>query len=121
TVDDTVASAGGRIGQTNQRGTVVGAHEDSPWSIGAPRRTRLRMAETERLDAEITQWPPEPVGQVRARLLTQNAVADLRGPTVCEVIDAAAVARVIAGLGPDPQVDRGHAAEQRFVDAVRAR
>src|SRR3954452_22912367 len=24
-------------------GTVVGAHEDSPWSIGAPRRTRLRM------------------------------------------------------------------------------
>ncbi|OJX70144.1 MAG: DNA glycosylase [Micrococcales bacterium 73-13] len=141
TVDDTTASAGGRMGQTNQRGTVVGAtgtgergvsaharrdtvvgaHEDSVWSIGAPRRTRIRMAESERLEPEITEWPPEPIGQVRARLLTASAVADLRGPTVCEVIDAAAVARVIAALGPDPLVDRGRAAEQRFVDAVRAK
>ncbi len=149
-VDDTTASAGGRMGQTNQRGTVVdaavtgargrsaqatkgstadgrplgtviGAHEDSVWSIGAPRRTRIRMAESERVGADITSWPPEPIGQVRARLLTAQAVADLRGPTACEVIDATAVARVIAGLGPDPQVDKGKAAEQRFVDAVRAK
>ena len=130
TVDDTIASAGGRIGQTNQRGTVIGAHEDSIWSIGAPRRTRIRMAESEteipvpeRAEGETkgTEWPPEPIGQVRARLLTQNAVADLRGPTVCEVIDAAAVAHVIAGLGPDPLVDHGKTAEQRFVDAVRSK
>lgn len=121
TVDDTTASAGGRMGQTNQRGTVVGAHEDSPWSIGAPRRTRLRMAESEQVGAEITQWPPEPVGQVRARLLTENAIADLRGPTVCEVIDAATVERTIASLGPDPLVDGGKAAEQRFVDTVRGK
>ena len=148
TVDDTTASAGGRMGQTNQRGTVVdaavtgergvsahakagtvvGAHEDSVWSIGAPRRTRIRMAESEtrlpeRADGESKgdDWPPEPVGQVRARLLTRDAVADLRGPTTCEVIDSAAVARVIAGLGPDPLVDRGKAAEERFVTAVRAK
>lgn len=141
TVDDTTASAGGRMGQTNQRGTVVdaavtgergvsaharvetvvGAHEDSVWSIGAPRRTRIRMAESEKLGEDITQWPPEPVGQVRARLLTRSAVADLRGPTTCEVIDSAAVARVIAGLGPDPLVEGGKAAEERFVAAVRAR
>jgi len=141
TVDDTTASAGGRMGQTNQRGTVVdaavtgergvsahakpetvvGAHEDSPWSIGAPRRSRIRMAESEKVEADITQWPPEPIGQVRARLLTSDAVADLRGPTVCEVIDAAAVARVIASLGPDPLVDRGKAAEDRFVATVRAK
>jgi len=140
TVDDTTASSGGRIGQTNQRGTVVGAkdsgergvsanarrrdtvvgaHEDSLYSIGAPRRTRIRMAESEQLEPDITEWPPQPVGQVRARLLTEKAVADLRGPTVCEVIDSAAVAKVIAGLGPDPLVDHGKAAEQRFVDAVR--
>jgi len=137
----TTASAGGRMGQTNQRGTVVdaavtgergvsaparrptvvGAHEDSPWSIGAPRRTRLRMAESEKLEAPIESWPPEPIGQVRARLLAESAVADLRGPTVCEVIDSAAVAAVIARLGPDPQVDHGKAAEQRFVDAVRSK
>jgi len=139
-VDDTTASSGGRIGQTNQRGTVVGAkqtgergvsanakrrdtvvgsHEDSPWSIGAPRRTRIRMAESEEREPDITEWPPEPIGQVRARLLAATTVADLRGPTTCEVIDSAAVAKVIAALGPDPLVDRGKAAEQRFVDAVR--
>lgn len=140
-VDDTTASAGGRMGQTNQRGTVVGAavtgergvsahagrrsvvgaHEDSVWSIGAPRRTRLRMAEREQREADITEWPPPPIGQVRARLLVARAVADLRGPTVCEVIDGAAVAAVIARLGPDPAIDRGPAAERRFVDAVRRR
>lgn len=126
--DDTAASAGGRMGQTNQRGTVVGAHEDSPWSIGAPRRARIRMAESQKVlpegaragQAEET-WPPEPVGQVRARLLTESALADLRGPTVCEVIGAAAVARTIASLGPDPLVGGGKAAEQRFVDTVRAK
>jgi len=141
TADDTTASAGGRMGQTNQRGTVVGAretgergvsahakrprvdgaHEDSVWSIGAPRRTRIRMAESERLEPEITEWPPPPIGQVRVRLLTATAVADLRGPTVCEVVDAAGVQRVVDRLGPDPLVDDGPAAEQRFVDAVRSR
>ncbi len=121
TVDATTASSGGRMGQTNGRGTVVGAHEDSVWSIGAPRRTRIRMAESEQLEPEITEWPPEPVGQVRARLLADDVVADLRGPTACQVIDAAAVAREIAKLGPDPLVDAGPKAEQRFVDAVRSR
>ncbi len=160
-VDDTTASAGGRMGQTNQRGTVVGAKEtgergvsaharrddavvggpgesgtpapraarprvdgsfeDSVWSIGAPRRTRIRMAESEAREADITEWPPPPIGQVRARLLTEKAVADLRGPTACEVIDTAAVQRVIDKLGPDPMVDAGQAAQQRFVDRVRGR
>ncbi len=158
TADDSTASAGGRMGQTNQRGTVVGAavtgergvsanarprvdgaFEDSVWSIGAPRRTRLRMSEdTKELggagrepmpgDAE---WPPAPVGQVRARLRTATALADLRGPTACEVLEVDAVAGVVERLGPDPQVapdfartfglPRGKAAEQRFVERVAAR
>ncbi len=121
TVDATTASAAGRMGQTNGKGTVVGVHEDSVWSIGAPRRTRIRMAESEQVEPEITEWPPEPIGQVRARLLAGDAVADLRGPTACQVIDAAAVAREITKLGPDPLVDSGPRAEQRFVDAVRAK
>lgn len=103
---------------------VDGAFEDSPWSIGAPRRTRLRMAESESLrqaqgPGEET-WPPEPVGQVRVRLLTSTAVADLRGPTVCAVQTIDEVDATIARLGPDPLVD-GPDGEERFLANVRRR
>lgn len=123
-VDPTIASANGRMGQTNQHGTVVGdsvigAHEDSPWSIGAPRRTRLRMAESEKLEPELETWPPEPIGQVRVRLLTETACADLRGPTVCEVQTIEQVERTIAKLGPDPLVDDPAEGEERFTAVVR--
>lgn len=125
-VDPTIASANGRMGQTNQRGTVVddgdgvvGAHEDSPWSIGAPRRTRLRMAESEKLEPELETWPPEPIGQVRVRLLTETACADLRGPTACEVQTIEQVERTIAKLGPDPLVDDVGEGEERFTATVR--
>jgi len=120
-VDPTIASANGRMGQTNQRGTVVGAHEDSPWSIGAPRRTRLRMSEQEKLEPELTAWPPEPVGQVRVRLLTATACADLRGPTACEVQTIEEVERSLAKLGPDPLVDDPVEAEERFTRVVRTK
>ncbi len=116
TVDATVASAGGRMGQTNQRGTVVGRFEDSLASIGAPRR--LRMAESERLGEAIEGFPPAPIGQVRVRLLTHNAVADLRGPTACDVLHPEDVAAVLAKLGPDPMVDDRSAGEERFVATV---
>jgi endonuclease-8 len=124
TADATTASAGGRMGQTNMRGTVdpeltrASDNEASLSSIGAPRRTRLRMSEQEKLEDPIDVFPPEPIGAVRARILTENAVADLRGPTACEVLTAEEVVVAIAKLGPDPQVDDGPLAEQRFVDAV---
>lgn len=150
--DATLASANGRMGQTNQRGTflpmgtavtllrsapdpahvapdrVSGAPalegdalpESSLGSIGAPRRTRLRMAEQEKAeDAEVTDFPPAPIGQVRLRLLTAHAVADLRGPTACEVLNPEQAERAMAKLGPDPMHDSGRAAEDRFVAAVR--
>jgi len=181
TTDATIRSAGGRMGQTNQRGTTddaetdaLGAQsegtldeialgsgradasvaaaaaasgsagepgnasdptefadpadpaaiddadgEDSVSSIGAPRRARLRMAEQEKAGDEEGDFPPEPVGAVRVRLLTDTAVADLRGPTACEVLDEAQVDAVIAKLGPDPLLDNSAEAEQRFVDTVR--
>jgi endonuclease-8 len=119
TADATMASANGRMGQTNQRGTVVGEHEDSLASIGAPRRTRLRMAEQEKLEAPIDSFPPEPIGAVRVRLLTDATVADLRGPTACAVLRSDEVQAQIAKLGPDPQVDPSQAAEDRFVATVR--
>lgn len=119
TADATTASAGGRMGQTNQRGTLLSDDaESSNASIGAPRRTRLRMAEQEKLEAPIESFPPEPIGAVRVRLLTEDTVADLRGPTACEVQEPEEVRAQIAKLGPDPIVD-GKRGEQRFVDAVR--
>lgn len=130
--DATLASANGRIGQTNQHGTLLGdlasdrpftpdaLPESSLSSIGAPRRTRLRMAERERgADDELPAFPPDPIGAVRVRILTDTAVADLRGPTACEVFDQAQAEAAIAKLGPDPMHDAGRAAEDRFVAAVR--
>lgn len=118
TADATIASSNGRIGQTNQRGTVVGEHEDSLSSIGAPRRTRLRMAEQERLETPADTFPPEPIGAVRVRLLTDATCADLRGPTACDMLTPDEVQAVIAKLGPDPLVDTGRAAEDRFTATV---
>lgn len=42
------------------------------------------------------------VGAVRLRLATDSHVADLRGPTLCEVETPEQVDRVLARLGPDP-------------------
>lgn len=126
----------GRMGQTGMRGasdddgsvaptTVVGAHEESLASIGAPRRTRLRMAEQESEsafdDAALEGFPPEPIGAVRVRLLSERAVADLRGPTACEVLDAAGVQQVIDKLGPDPLIDDADAGEERMLERIRRR
>ena len=119
-MDATIASANGRMGQTNQRGTVLdSAGENSMHSIGAPRRTRLRMSEQEKELGGLDTFPPEPIGQVRVRLLTDTVCADLRGPTACEVLDSGQVDAVIAKLGPDPQLDHSQAAEDRFASTVR--
>jgi len=119
TVDTTTASANGRMGQTAMRGTDLAAHEDSLSSMGAPRLTRLRMSEQEKLEDDIESFPPEPIGAVRVRLLTDRAVADLRGPTACEVQTPEQVDATIAKLGPDPLVGDPAVGEERFVAAVR--
>lgn len=121
TIDDALRATGGRIGQTQQRGIPS---ESSVSSIGAPRRGRVhvRMAEHEKLTSQKDDvFPPEPYGAVRVRLLTDAAVADLRGPTACEVIDPSAMEDVIARLGPDPLRNNGPDIRQRFVDVVSAK
>jgi len=45
---------------------------------------------------------PEPIGEVRARFIGIDHFADLRGPTVCEVIGRDEVLAVEMRLGPDP-------------------
>ncbi|MDL9979571.1 Fpg/Nei family DNA glycosylase [Microbacterium sp. ASV49] len=132
-VDPTIASANGRMGQTNQRGTVLedtaragipimdAAGENSLTSIGAPRRARVhvRMSEqTKGLADEGDEWPPPVVGQVRLRLMTDITCADLRGPTACELQTPDEVAQTIGKLGPDPLVDDPAEGEERFTRAV---
>jgi endonuclease VIII len=98
---------------------IGGPGETSLSSIGAPRLTRLRMSETEKVGEDLETFPPEPIGQVRVRLLTSTAVADLRGPTACEVQTADEVQQSIDKLGPDPLVDDVAVGEEQFVTAVR--
>ena len=127
-IDPTIASANGRMGQTNQRGTDLDepilddAGENSLASIGAPRRARVhvRMSEQTRgLADDGEQWPPPVVGQVRLRLLTDITCADLRGPTACVLQTPDEVLATIAKLGPDPLVGDPAEGEERFVSAVR--
>ncbi|ROR66697.1 Fpg/Nei family DNA glycosylase [Agrococcus jenensis] len=117
----TLAVGAARTGQTGMRGVGGGAgtdgeHEDSIASIGAPRLARLRAGERETA-SEVGDFPPEPVGQVRVRILTAAAVADLRGPTVCEVLEPAQVRALADRLGPDPEAptESRRRAEDRFV------
>jgi endonuclease VIII len=64
---------------------------------------------------------PEPVGQVRARFSNANAAADLRGPTICEVITDAEVRAVELRLGPDPlNPNPKNAESDRFIKRVKA-
>ena len=125
-LDPTIASANGRMGQTNQRGVdpvYDDAGENSLSSIGAPRRARgaVRMSEQTRGLDEMTdaEWPPPVVGQVRLRLLTASTCADLRGPTACELQTVDEMLATVAALGPDPLVDDVTEGEERFVAAVR--
>lgn len=70
-----------------------------------------------------TVFPAEPVGQVRLRLQTSRALADLRGPNACELSTADEMDSVIDKLGPDPLSPKGTPAEAEddFVRRVRSR
>lgn len=46
--------------------------------------------------------PPEPVGQIRLRLVTTTGWADLRGPMTCDVVNPPERAELEARLGDDP-------------------
>ncbi|NCT92357.1 Fpg/Nei family DNA glycosylase [Cellulomonas sp. APG4] len=98
-------------------------------SMGAPRlRRAVRMGEGEStlgadrdVPDDAPSFPPEPVGQVRVRLATARSLADLRGPTACEVLTPHEAAVVIAKAGPDPRVPGWDDPEQTFVDRLRKR
>ena len=57
------------------------------------------------LYGKFTERPvplPDPVGQVRMRMVGAEYGTDLRGPTACEVIHQVEVDDIVARLGPDP-------------------
>lgn len=91
-----------------------------PVSIGAP-----RLAGDSGTTHENGRWtPPEPVGQVRVRIETDDAVADLSGPNRCEVITPDEQRQVQQRLGPDPLSPYALTRpdlERAFIDAIRSR
>ena len=109
-MDATIASSNSRMGQTNQKGTFLEGPNPDAVVLDTAARTRsprsahrARTACACRSPSEqdgFDTFPPEPVGQVRVRLLTDTVVADLRGPTACEVLDPAQVEAVVGKLGP---------------------
>jgi endonuclease-8 len=99
-----VASAAG----STQRAGAAGPQVVT--SLGAPRKRRGSDPELAR-----ETFPPEPVGQVRLRLLDEQFVADLRGPTACEVLTPEEAEAVERRLGPDPLVDDADRGKQEFV------
>lgn len=62
-------------------------------------------------------FAPEPIGQVRARFLTPTRLADLRGPTSCELLSPEAALAAIGLLGPDPLAPKA----SELVDEFSAR
>ncbi len=72
-------------------------------SIGAPRKIGERESGPSPESEQYT-GPPEPVGAVRARIVSEHGWADLRGPTACEVLDHDQVQIQLGKLGPDPLI-----------------
>jgi endonuclease-8 len=85
-------------------------------SLGAPRVSR----EEGLVELEAQSFPPDPIGQVRLRVSTDEVVADLRGPTACEVIDLDEAEALIESLGPDPMVGPRAKSQARFVERMRS-
>ncbi len=120
------------------RVSPIGGQAFGVGSIGAPRlRRAVRIGEREgelpgdgvggateavaTVVGESSSFPPEPVGQVRLRLAAEETVADLRGPSRCEVIDYSGVEALLAAAGPDPRVDHWDDPEGVFVTRLRSR
>src|SRR5699024_1042775 len=92
-------------------------------AIGAP---RLRMGEQEEElggvgDGGGADWRRlVPRETVRLRIAGARGLADLTGPTACEILDGAGRQAVLDRLGPDPlRPDPDGRERRRFVDAVR--
>ncbi|MGP5073453.1 Fpg/Nei family DNA glycosylase [Arthrobacter rhombi] len=88
-------------------------------SIGAPRRIGEKEAYDDGTPVAY-DGPPEPVGQVRMRLVSEHGWADLRGPSVCEVLTVPEAEAVRGRLGPDPLGADTATGEEEFLRRIGA-
>ena len=93
---DGAAAVNGRV---LKRATAWGKHLFHHYEGGRVVHVHLGLYGT---FTEVPIPMPLPVGQVRMRMIGTEFGTDLRGPTVCEVIEEPEVADVVARLGPDP-------------------
>src|SRR5262249_10304952 len=90
-------------GQVLSRASAWGKHLFHYYAGGPVVHVHLGLYGT------FTEWArpsdaviPAPVGQVRMRMVGAEYGTDLRGPTVCELLDDAQIANVVSRLWPDP-------------------
>lgn len=86
-------------GQVFRRASAWGKHLFHEYQDGPIVHVHLGLYGTFR---EHRTPMPDPVGQVRMRLVGGEYGTDLRGPTACEVLDEARVSAILDRLGPDP-------------------
>jgi endonuclease-8 len=96
---DGAAAVDGRV---LKRATAWGKHLFHHYDGGRVVHVHLglygKFTDWDRPDGAI----PLPLGQVRMRMIGADFGTDLRGATVCELIDEPGIADVVATLGPDP-------------------
>lgn len=114
TVAHAIGAPRRRIGEQEH---TLPDREIAPHDRDSARGALSRQGSAISRDDESAWDVPEPRGQVRVRILGEHAVADLTGPTACEVITDAERHAVLARLGPDPI--RDDADPERFVARVR--
>ncbi|WP_028642530.1 Fpg/Nei family DNA glycosylase [Nocardioides sp. URHA0020] len=117
--DELTATFGGRVvGASSPQGRFAGsaAQVDGQVLVGAEawgkhlfiafpddRFVHVHLGLYGRFDVHADEpVVPEPVGQVRLRLVSDTGYADLRGATACELLTRAERDEIVARSGPDP-------------------
>lgn len=86
-------------------------------AIGAPRKIDPDRALT---GVAVAEWSlPAPTPNVRVRIVADGCVADLTGPTACEVLTSQEVQIILDRLGPDP-LKNEPGDRERFIERVRS-
>jgi endonuclease VIII len=111
-------------GATLERIQPYGKHLFYEWSTGEVGHVHLGLFGKFRV--QHTDVPPEPVGQVRMRLVAETddahhgfVTVDLSGPTACTIDPPSVRAGILARLGPDP-IRRGSKPDAMFARVERS-
>ena len=89
-------------GQKLIQARAIGKQMFLEFENGRTLRIHLGIYGKWRFNHLLTEELPEVQGQVRARFYTTKDMADLRGPTICELIEPLEMEVLQRRLGPDP-------------------